>query len=93
MCFKIITQKIEESNKNQTDEPKAYNLIYYPGAWAKTDPPGSFGELIAQRRRWINGSNFIFFFIVWNLADIYRSNHNIFQKAAFTFNIFVSLAQ
>lgn len=62
----------------EDDEPKAYNLIYLPGAWAKTDPPGSFGELIAQRRRWINGSNFIFFYIICNFGEIFQSNHSVF---------------
>jgi hypothetical protein len=60
MCFKIITQKLSDEDEccpgctccgicccEEEKDPKAYNLIYYPGAWAKTDPPASFGELIA----------------------------------------------
>jgi cellulose synthase/poly-beta-1,6-N-acetylglucosamine synthase-like glycosyltransferase len=73
MCFKIITQK-----KKEDDTVIAYNLIYYPGAWAKTDPPDSFGYLIAQRRRWINGSNFVFFYIIKNICEILNSNHSCF---------------
>jgi len=77
MCFKIITQKIEAQLIAEIGTA-AYNLIYYPGAWAKTDPPDSFGNLIAQRRRWINGSNFVFFYIIKNICDILNSNHNCF---------------
>ena len=90
MCFKIITQKVSDEDTccpsccccmcccAEDEAPKAYNLIYFPGAWAKTDPPASFGELIAQRRRWINGSKFIFFYIICNFGEIFQSNHSVF---------------
>jgi len=39
---------------NGKKRPKAYKLVYIPGAWATTDPPDNFGTLIVQRRRWIN---------------------------------------
>ena len=50
--------------RNGEKRPKAYKLVYIPGAWATTDPPENFGTLIVQRRRWINGSNMTFFYIL-----------------------------
>ena len=97
-CFSCICCCPNSCNKlcsccKEDDTVIAYNLIYYPGAWAKTDPPDSFGYLIAQRRRWINGSNFVFFYIIKNICEILNSNHSCFQKLAFFINAIASLVQ
>jgi cellulose synthase/poly-beta-1,6-N-acetylglucosamine synthase-like glycosyltransferase len=49
---------------NGKKRAKAYKLVYIPGAWATIIPPDSFGTLIVQRRRWINGSNMTLFYIL-----------------------------
>ncbi len=65
MCYQIIQQEISKRDMpNGKKRPKAYKLVYIPAAWATTDPPEDFGKLIVQRRRWINGSNMTFFYIL-----------------------------
>ncbi len=94
MCFKIITQKIAKGSlPNGKKRPNAYKLFYLPGAWATTDPPDNFGLLIAQRRRWINGSNMIFFYILRNACSLLCTRHSILQKLFLLINLLVTIAQ
>ncbi len=48
MCFQIITQELgRRIQENHEKGVNAYTLVYLPGAWALTDPPKTFGELLA----------------------------------------------
>jgi cellulose synthase/poly-beta-1,6-N-acetylglucosamine synthase-like glycosyltransferase len=70
---------------------RGYSLAYLPGAWALTDPPKNFGELIAQRRRWTNGSTMIFFYIFSKWENFFSTTHYNFQKIAFLINFGTSI--
>ena len=67
MCFQIISQK---SRNN-----KSYELMYLPGARAVTDPPTSLLKLMQQRRRWINGANAIFLYVVLQCTAFTQTEH------------------
>jgi len=60
--------------------------MYLPGAIAVTDPPDMFWRLIAQRRRWINGSNATFIHIFGNCGNFTNSSHSKLQKAFYQIN-------
>lgn len=88
MCFWIITQQLTEivGKDGGLNGTKSFTLVYLPGAWALTDPPQTFGDLIAQRRRWINGSNMIFLYIFRRFREFWKTDHHPIQKIGFTVN-------
>ena len=54
-----------------------------------TDPPTSVSDLIKQRRRWINGSNFAQFYVIKNFCNLQRTNHKCCTKCViFVFYIY-----
>ena len=65
----------------------AYFLRYVKSSIAETDVPSSLNELMAQRRRWINGSWFALIDSIIKFKKIYHSSHTCCQKALFTFQL------
>jgi chitin synthase len=67
-------------------QDKAYVLRYVKGAVAVTDPMNSLERLIAQRRRWLNGSLFAKIrSIQESLRLCCRTKHSCCQKFCFFF--------
>jgi chitin synthase len=60
--------------------------MYLPGALAMTDPPEEFWILIAQRRRWINGSNASFLYVLSKSFKFARTEHSIIKRIFFILN-------
>lgn len=61
-----------------------YTLRYVKKSVAETDVPDSLAVLMAQRRRWINGSWFALVDALKRFKKIYQSDHNICRKILFT---------
>ncbi|KAJ3303799.1 Chitin synthase, class 2 [Kappamyces sp. JEL0829] len=59
---------------------KGYFLEYVKQARAETDAPDNLPELIGQRRRWLNGSNFAALNSVVNFKKVWNSSHTSNQK-------------
>ncbi|KAI8621114.1 chitin synthase-domain-containing protein [Chytriomyces sp. MP71] len=84
LCFELVTKA-----------KARWLLRYVRAAKAETDVPDSISEFISQRRRWLNGSFFATLHALINWSLIYRSDHGVFRKIAFTLEFiynFVSLA-
>lgn len=58
-------------------------LRYVKGSVAETDVPSKLNELMAQRRRWINGSWFSSIYTIKNCNRISNSGHNQMRKCFF----------
>ncbi|OMJ95959.1 hypothetical protein SteCoe_513 [Stentor coeruleus] len=72
LCMELICQK------NQ------YNILrYVKWSTAKSKVPDSLNELLAQRRRWINGLWFSMIFTVRNCNRIRNSKHSYIRKCFF----------
>ncbi|CAG9332980.1 unnamed protein product [Blepharisma stoltei] len=62
----------------------SYLLRYVKNSVAETDVPGKLSNLIAQRRRWINGSWFALIDALRRAGVIYQSDHSFLRKFCFT---------
>lgn len=58
----------------------AWVLHYQRSAYAVTDVPDRVPDLIAQRRRWLNGSFFAGIHSTYHFGYIYRSDHSFMRK-------------
>ena len=85
MCFQIIIQKSLQNS--------GYSLMYLPGALAVTDPPELFWILIAQRRRWINGSNASFLYVFARCFKFCRTQHSFIKQFFFSLNFTMQIIQ
>ncbi|OMJ76636.1 hypothetical protein SteCoe_23981 [Stentor coeruleus] len=72
LCLELVCQK-----------NKANILKYIHESVATTDVPETMDKLIAQRRRWINGSWFSMIYTIRNWTKICRSNHGWCFKVSF----------
>ncbi|OMJ95124.1 hypothetical protein SteCoe_1486 [Stentor coeruleus] len=72
LCFDIMC----ESGKSNI-------LRYVKGSKAKVDVPETIDELMAQRRRWNNGTWFSTMYTIKNCGEIDKSSHNCFRKCLF----------
>ena len=66
-----------------TKENEAYTLRYVSKSIAETDVPDSITVLMAQRRRWINGSWFALIDSLKKCSKIFRSSHTQCRKIAY----------
>ena len=72
LCLELMCQK------NQ------YNILrYVKGSEAITDVPDSINQLMAQRRRWVNGSWFSMIYTIRNCRRIGDSQHSWLRKCLF----------
>jgi cellulose synthase/poly-beta-1,6-N-acetylglucosamine synthase-like glycosyltransferase len=60
-----------------------YFLRYVKRSVAETDVPGDLSKLLAQRRRWINGSWFALIEVISNFNKLSKSNHGCCQRLLF----------
>lgn len=60
-----------------------YFLRYVKRSVAETDVPGDLSKLLAQRRRWINGSWFALIEVISNFYKLSKSNHGCCQRLLF----------
>ncbi|BGP01634.1 Chitin synthase 4 [Rhodotorula toruloides] len=58
----------------------AWLLHYQRSAYAVTDVPDRVPDLIAQRRRWLNGSFFAGIHSSYHFGYLYRSDHSFIRK-------------
>ena len=63
-----------------TKKQQKYTLGYLPGAVALTDPVETVGDLMRQRRRWINGSNFAQFYVIKHFCRLRETSHNCCRR-------------
>ncbi|PVV03640.1 hypothetical protein BB560_001874 [Smittium megazygosporum] len=68
LCYELIAKK-----------GKKYVLKYVKNAKAYTDVPENIGELIVQRRRWLNGSLFAMTYAIFNFYKIFLTNHSFLR--------------
>ena len=73
LCLALFTKKDERNV-----------LRYVKKSVAETDVPSSLSELMAQRRRWINGSWFALIDSLLKCKRIHDSSHNCCTKTLFT---------
>ncbi|KAI9356488.1 chitin synthase-domain-containing protein [Zopfochytrium polystomum] len=80
LCFEVVMK----ADKN-------WILKYVKSAVAETDVPRTLDELIAQRRRWLNGSFFAAIHATLNMSRIFKSRHTMFRKwmlvVVFVYNV------
>ncbi|KAI9364387.1 chitin synthase-domain-containing protein [Zopfochytrium polystomum] len=69
LCFELVVKS-----------EKSWLLKYVKSARAETDVPDKLDELIAQRRRWLNGSFFAALYASINVMRIFKSRHTTFRK-------------
>ncbi|PKI83244.1 chitin synthase [Malassezia vespertilionis] len=69
LCWELVTKR-----------NCAWILRYVSSAQAETDVPHEIPELIAQRRRWLNGSFFAAIHSAIKFTYIYRSTHSTVRK-------------
>ena len=73
LCFELLAKKGSK-----------WTMQYVKNAIARTDVPTNLIDLIAQRRRWLNGSFFATIFVLNNWGRIYsQTNHGYIRKIAF----------
>ena len=65
-----------------------YILRYVKSSVAETDVPDSISLLMAQRRRWINGSWFALVDTVRKINRICKSSHSLLRKTCFLLQMF-----
>ena len=87
MCLEII---VKENND--------YLLAYIPGWRALTGAPTDLNSFIRQRRRWINGSVFASYHVIWNMYRVKNRSGSCCRKFGFLilyfyilFNVFIGL--
>lgn len=72
LCFELVAKPGE-----------AWLLRYERDAAAVTDVPEGIPELVSQRRRWLNGSNFAALYALINWGKIWKSDHSFLRKMMF----------
>ena len=72
LCLSLFTKRNE-----------AYTLRYVRKSVAETDVPDSITDLMAQRRRWINGSWFALIDSLMKCNKVFQSSHSPCRKAAY----------
>lgn len=71
LCFELLAK-----SKCQ------WTMHYVKNAIARTDVPSNLVDLIAQRRRWLNGSFFATVFVLLNWSRVFvESNHSMTRKS------------
>lgn len=68
----------------------AWRLAYDAGSAAFTDVPDSVGNLVKQRRRWLNGSFFATIYAIYHWARLLPgggTSHALWQQALFLFQL------
>ncbi|CAG9335225.1 unnamed protein product [Blepharisma stoltei] len=76
LCLSLVSKKVPKPKKS-------YLLRYIKRSVAETDAPDTLGDLISQRRRWINGSWFALLHFFSSFEKIFLSNHHWFRKFIF----------
>ncbi|EQC34234.1 hypothetical protein SDRG_08436 [Saprolegnia diclina VS20] len=72
----------------------AWKLKYIKDAVARTDVPSTLVDLMAQRRRWLNGSFFAMLYSIVQWGRLYsHTNHSILTKAGLMIQYFQLLVQ
>jgi chitin synthase len=82
LCFELVVKANE-----------AWILKYVKSARATTDVPDGVAELIAQRRRWLNGSLFASMFAVIHFWRIWTSGQGFFRKIVLQLQVIYNLVQ
>lgn len=82
LCFELVVKANE-----------AWILKYVKAARATTDVPDGVAELIAQRRRWLNGSLFASIFSLIHFWRIWTSGQGFFRKCALQLQAIYNLVQ
>ncbi|CAG9318199.1 unnamed protein product [Blepharisma stoltei] len=72
LCLALVSKKNND-----------YLLRYVKKSVAETDVPDKLSVLMAQRRRWINGSWFALIDTLRRASSLYHSNHSRFRKCLF----------
>mmetsp|Transcript_10921 Transcript_10921/g.10961 ORF Transcript_10921/g.10961 Transcript_10921/m.10961 type:complete len:102 (-) Transcript_10921:535-840(-) len=72
LCLALVSKKDND-----------YLLRYVKKSVAETDVPDKLSVLMAQRRRWINGSWFALIDTLRRASSLYHSNHSRFRKCLF----------
>lgn len=70
LCWELVSKR-----------GSAWLLHYQRSAYAVTDVPDRVPDLIAQRRRWNNGSLYAGLHSMVHFGKLYRSDHSFFRKA------------
>ncbi|OQR84252.1 chitin synthase (Chitin-UDP-GlcNac-transferase) [Achlya hypogyna] len=72
----------------------AWKLKYIKDAIARTDVPSTLVDLMAQRRRWLNGSFFAMLYSIVQWGRLYsHTNHSVLTKAGLLIQYFQLLVQ
>jgi chitin synthase len=82
LCFELVVKQNE-----------AWILKYVKAAKATTDVPDGVAELIAQRRRWLNGSLFASMFAVIHFWRIWTSGQSFLRKCVLQLQMLYNLVQ
>lgn len=82
LCFELVVKSREP-----------WILKYVKSAKATTDVPDGVAELIAQRRRWLNGSLFATMFALIHFARIWTSGQSFLRKCALQLQVIYNLVQ
>ncbi|CAG8607976.1 11921_t:CDS:2 [Funneliformis mosseae] len=77
LCFELVSKR-----------KSSWLLHYVKSAYAETDVPDTFTELISQRRRWLNGSFFAGVFAICHTFNIWRSDHTTWRKTLLAIEMF-----
>lgn len=83
LCFEILARK-----------NCSWTMMYVKDAVARTDVPTNLVDLLAQRRRWNNGSLFAQFYLIAHWGRIYHdTRHSILRKIVLLFQYFMMTFQ
>ena len=74
-----------------TKENCSYILRYVKKALAFTDVPETLGEILGQRRRWVNGSWFAMIDSLNKYSKLRKSSHSFLRQAAISFLVLYHL--
>jgi len=80
LCFELIAKQGEK-----------WTISYVKDSKAETDVPESAAELLAQRRRWLNGALATNVYALTNFPKLYRSAHGWGQLALYHIQAVVCL--
>ncbi|CAG9311423.1 unnamed protein product [Blepharisma stoltei] len=73
LCLALVSKKNRD-----------YILRYVKNSIAETDVPDKLSVLMAQRRRWINGSWFALIDSIKRMSSVFESGHSTTRKCCFT---------
>ena len=83
LCFELLARKDAQ-----------WTMTYVKDARARVDVPTTLVDLLAQRRRWNNGTLFAQLYVLQNWMRIYReSSHSIGRKLALSIQYLVMVLQ